>query len=137
MDPACRIDDTEACARLYPRQARQPFNVTGQPAIVVPAGFTRTGLPLSELARTAMDRVPQVLESIKLPSRRPLAEMKSLARLQERVESELGAEGRVLVRWSGTEAKLRIMLEGPDERRLRDWSKEMAEAATRDVEVGT
>ena len=47
MDPTCRLDDAEACARLYPRQARQPFNVTGQPAIVVPAGFTITGLPLS------------------------------------------------------------------------------------------
>jgi aspartyl-tRNA(Asn)/glutamyl-tRNA(Gln) amidotransferase subunit A len=47
MDPTCRIDDAEACARLYPRQARQPFNVTGQPAIAVPAGFTRAGLPLS------------------------------------------------------------------------------------------
>jgi aspartyl-tRNA(Asn)/glutamyl-tRNA(Gln) amidotransferase subunit A len=47
MDPACRIDDAEACARLYPRQARQPFNVTGQPAISIPAGFTQDGLPLS------------------------------------------------------------------------------------------
>ena len=47
MDPSCRIDDAEACARLYPRQARQPFNMTGQPAIVVPAGFTGAGLPLS------------------------------------------------------------------------------------------
>ncbi len=47
MDPACRIDDAEACARLYPRQARQPFNVTGQPAIALPAGFTHAGLPLS------------------------------------------------------------------------------------------
>jgi aspartyl-tRNA(Asn)/glutamyl-tRNA(Gln) amidotransferase subunit A len=47
MDPTCRIDDAEACARMYPRQARQPFNVTGQPAIAVPAGFTRAGLPLS------------------------------------------------------------------------------------------
>jgi aspartyl-tRNA(Asn)/glutamyl-tRNA(Gln) amidotransferase subunit A len=47
MDPPCRIDDAEACARLYPRQARQPFNVTGQPAIAVPAGFTQDGLPLS------------------------------------------------------------------------------------------
>jgi phosphoglucosamine mutase len=51
------------------------------------------------------------------------------------VEAALGADGRVLVRWSGTEPKLRIMLEGPDERLLRDWSKEMAEAATRDVEL--
>jgi aspartyl-tRNA(Asn)/glutamyl-tRNA(Gln) amidotransferase subunit A len=47
MDPACRIDDAEACARLYQRQARQPFNVTGQPAIAIPAGFTADGLPLS------------------------------------------------------------------------------------------
>jgi len=47
MDPACRIDDAEACARIYPRQARQPFNVTGQPAIAIPAGFTQDGLPLS------------------------------------------------------------------------------------------
>jgi aspartyl-tRNA(Asn)/glutamyl-tRNA(Gln) amidotransferase subunit A len=47
MDPACRIDDAEACARIYPRQARQPFNVTGQPAIAIPAGFSTGGLPLS------------------------------------------------------------------------------------------
>ncbi len=47
MDPACRIDDAEACTRAYPRQARQPFNVTGQPAIAVPAGFSKGGLPLS------------------------------------------------------------------------------------------
>jgi len=47
MDPTCRIDDAEACARLYPRQARQPFNATGQPAIAIPAGFTQDGLPLS------------------------------------------------------------------------------------------
>jgi len=47
MDPACRIDDEKECLRRYSRQARQPFNVTGQPAIALPAGFTRDGLPLS------------------------------------------------------------------------------------------
>ena len=47
MDPPCRLDDAEACDRIYPRQARQPFNVTGQPAIAIPAGFTQDGLPLS------------------------------------------------------------------------------------------
>jgi aspartyl-tRNA(Asn)/glutamyl-tRNA(Gln) amidotransferase subunit A len=47
MDPACRIDDAAACAAAYPRQARQPFNVTGQPALAMPAGFSSDGLPLS------------------------------------------------------------------------------------------
>ncbi|HEX6842360.1 MAG TPA: amidase [Stellaceae bacterium] len=47
FDAACRIDDDEALATNYWRQARMPFNVTGQPALVIPAGFTKGGLPLS------------------------------------------------------------------------------------------
>jgi aspartyl-tRNA(Asn)/glutamyl-tRNA(Gln) amidotransferase subunit A len=47
MDPACRIDDQESIARTYPRQARGPFNLTGHPAIALPAGFSKAGLPLS------------------------------------------------------------------------------------------
>src|SRR5712672_4573770 len=46
-DPACRIDDDEALAANYWRQARMPFNVTGQPGLVIPTGFTKSGLPLS------------------------------------------------------------------------------------------
>jgi aspartyl-tRNA(Asn)/glutamyl-tRNA(Gln) amidotransferase subunit A len=47
MDPACRIDDAEACARTYPRQARTPFNLTGHPALAMMCGLSRSGLPLS------------------------------------------------------------------------------------------
>jgi aspartyl-tRNA(Asn)/glutamyl-tRNA(Gln) amidotransferase subunit A len=47
LDPACRIDDNEALTATYARQARIPFNVTGQPALVIPAGFSKAGLPLS------------------------------------------------------------------------------------------
>ena len=47
MDPACRIDDAKAIEYTYGRQARAPFNVTGSPALSVPAGFSSAGLPLS------------------------------------------------------------------------------------------
>lgn len=45
-DPACRIDDPAACEYTYGRQARAPFNITGSPAMAIPAGFSTRGLPL-------------------------------------------------------------------------------------------
>jgi aspartyl-tRNA(Asn)/glutamyl-tRNA(Gln) amidotransferase subunit A len=47
MDPACRIDDAEAVAHTYPRQARAPFNLTGHPALAMMCGLSQAGLPLS------------------------------------------------------------------------------------------
>ncbi len=102
-------------------------------ALQVLALMMRTGKPLSELAREAIDRVPQVLENVTLASRRPLEEMAHLTRETARVSASLAREGRVLVRWSGTEPKLRIMIEGPDEARIRVWAKELVEAARQDI----
>ena len=47
MDPACPIEDEEATEATYGRQARAPFNVLGAPALAVPTGFSKAGLPLS------------------------------------------------------------------------------------------
>ena len=47
MDPACLIEDREATEATYGRQARAPFNVLGAPALAVPTGFSKAGLPLS------------------------------------------------------------------------------------------
>lgn len=102
-------------------------------ALRVLALMLRSGKPLSELAREAMERVPQVLENVALAARRPLEEMGQLSASSERIRKELGSKGRVLIRWSGTEPKLRIMLEGPDEGRIKAWAKELVAAARRDV----
>lgn len=102
-------------------------------ALQVLAIVVRTGRPLSELAKEAMEKVPQILENVTLASRKPLDQMRRLSLGTAKVKDALGNQGRVLVRWSGTEPKLRIMLEGPDEARLRKWAKELADEARRDV----
>jgi phosphoglucosamine mutase len=102
-------------------------------ALQVLALTIRTGKPVSELAREAMERVPQVLENVTLPARRPLEDMAALQRLVEQARASLGREGRVLVRWSGTEPKLRVMVEGPDEERIGAIARDLVEAARRDV----
>ena len=103
-------------------------------ALQVLALMIRTGKPLSELAQEAMERVPQVLESVTLSARRPLEDMASLQQLIRQVKATLGKEGRVLVRWSGTEPKLRVMVEGPDEGRIGTIASDLVAAARKDVQ---
>jgi len=101
-------------------------------ALQVIAIMLQESRPLSELA-TVMERVPQVLESVKLPARRPLEEMGELSKRIVAAEKKLGKNGRVLVRWSGTEAKLRLMVEGPDVAILKALVADMTDAAQRDL----
>jgi phosphoglucosamine mutase len=101
-------------------------------ALQVLAIMLREQKSLSELA-AVMRRVPQILENVSLPARRPLEDMKELSRHILSAEKKLGKDGRVLVRWSGTEAKLRLMLEGPEPKVLRALVADMADAARKDL----
>jgi phosphoglucosamine mutase len=101
-------------------------------ALQVLAIMIAEGRPLSELAKV-MQRVPQVLKSVTLSRRRPIEEMSALSREVQRAEKKLGRNGRVLVRWSGTEPKLRLMLEGPDKKQLESMIAELLGAARRDL----
>ncbi|HYO93774.1 MAG TPA: phosphoglucosamine mutase, partial [Polyangiaceae bacterium] len=101
-------------------------------ALQVLAILLREQKPLSELA-CVMQRVPQLLENLSLPARRPIQDMPELTRRIAFAEKKLGKDGRVLVRWSGTEAKLRLMLEGPEPKVLRSLASDMAQAARKDL----
>jgi phosphoglucosamine mutase len=101
-------------------------------ALQVIAIMLQESRPLSELSRV-MEPVPQVLESVQLPARRPLEQMPELTRRIQLAEKKLGKSGRVVVRWSGTEAKLRLMVEGPDPVLLKALVSEMSDAAKRDL----
>ncbi len=93
------------------------------------------GKPLSELASGAMQRVPQVLENATFVSRQPLEAMGTMKLAVDRVEKVLGERGRVLVRWSGTEPKLRVMVEGEDHAIITTFASEILEAARKDMAV--
>ncbi len=66
---------------------------------------------LSELAKI-MERYPQVLKNLNVVYKTPMEELEKAPEIIKQVESELGDEGRVLVRYSGTENKIRVMVEG-------------------------
>ena len=73
--------------------------------------MVRAGRPLAELA-AVMDRLPQVLRNVPVASRAPTAQgSEDLALAIKAVEEELGDRGRVLVRPSGTEPVVRVMVE--------------------------
>ncbi len=96
-------------------------------ALRVLAIMVREGRPLSELARV-MTRTPQVLVNVKVDRKRPLDELADVLGMIKAVESELGDDGRVLVRYSGTEAKARVMIEGPDQARIQEQADTIAAA---------
>lgn len=98
-------------------------------AMQVLAIVLREGRPLSELAGEVMDRVPQVLVNVSLPHRLPLEELPKTTKAIAQAEKALGAKGRVLVRWSGTEAKLRVMIEGPQHDRIEAMANDIASQA--------
>jgi phosphoglucosamine mutase len=101
-------------------------------ALQVLALMIRRGRPLSELAAGAMTRVPQVLHNVTLPNRRPVEEMKKLQAGIRSVSKSLGRKGRILVRWSGTEPKLRVMIEGENEAAITSYAESLVEAARQD-----
>jgi phosphoglucosamine mutase len=96
-------------------------------ALAVLAIMLEEESPLSRLA-TVMTRYPQVLVNVKVDVKRPLEALPTVAALIARCEKSLGGDGRVLVRYSGTEPKVRVMVEGTDQAVIQAYADEIATA---------
>jgi phosphoglucosamine mutase len=86
-----------------------------------------TGRELADLA-AAMTSYPQVLVNVRVRERVGIETVPEIARAMREVESRLDGQGRLLVRYSGTEPLLRIMLEGRDQAEIQAWADEIAAA---------
>ena len=86
-----------------------------------------TGRSLADLASDLVS-YPQVLMNLRVRERVDLAAVPAVAEAIARVEAKVAGQGRLLVRYSGTEPILRVMLEGRDDAELRAWGQEILDA---------
>ena len=91
-----------------------------------------TGRALADLA-SDLTTYPQVLLNLRVSQRVDLKTIPAVAAVIERVESQLAGQGRLLVRYSGTEPLLRVMLEGQDQDQIRAWGEEIITAVRENV----
>jgi len=101
------------------------FSTTGDgliAALQIMAIMARTGKALSEL-RQILHKLPQALRNLAVREKLPFEQFGSLTKRVAEAESRLHGKGRVLLRYSGTEPKVRLLLEGPDADELNELAE--------------
>jgi phosphoglucosamine mutase len=85
-----------------------------------------TGRELADLASELVS-FPQVLVNVRVKHKRDLASVPAIADAMQRIERRLAGQGRLLVRYSGTEPLLRVMIEGKEQQQIQVWADEIAD----------
>ena len=89
--------------------------------------------PLSKLAK-CWTRFPQLVTNVKVREKKPFEQLDGVAKLVAEAEKDLQAQGgRLLLRYSGTEPKARLLVEGRDEKVLESWSKKICNAIQKQI----
>jgi phosphoglucosamine mutase len=105
------------------------FSTTGDgliAALQILRVIKSTGKPLSQLA-ACWTRFPQLLTNIVVREKKPLEQVDGLAALLHKAEADLQSRGgRILLRYSGTEPKVRLLLEGPQAPLLQHWNQKIS-----------
>jgi len=106
------------------------FSTTGDgivSALQILRIMAETGKPLSELKR-CLAKYPQAQRNLKVREKRPLEQLPDVLKLVAETEHELAGAGRVLLRYSGTEPKIRLLIEGRDGDRINAQADKIAGA---------
>jgi phosphoglucosamine mutase len=93
-------------------------------ALQIFAIMEATGKPLSQL-RAVLQKLPQEQRNIPVREKRPWQEIPAIHSAVQSAERALNGQGRVLLRYSGTEPKIRLLLEGPDPAQLKHFADEI------------
>lgn len=96
-------------------------------ALAVMRVMADTGRELSDLASDLVT-FPQTLVNVRVKEKVDVATVPAVAEAMQRVEKALDGRGRLLVRYSGTEPLLRIMIEGENQATVQAWAEEVADA---------
>lgn len=94
--------------------------------------MVETGKPLSELKR-CLSKYPQAQRNLKVRERLPIEQLEEAVKIIAETERELAGAGRVLLRYSGTEPKIRLLIEGRDRKHIEGAANRIAEAVTRQI----
>lgn len=88
--------------------------------------------PLSELANL-LTPFPQQLLNVRIQERRPIKDCPTIMETKDKIEKELGDRGRIVLRYSGTESLLRVMVEGENPDKVKEYASDLAEAAKKEL----
>ena len=91
-----------------------------------------SGRELGDLARELVT-YPQTLVNVRVREKKDLAQVPAIAEAMSQVEHRLAGQGRLLVRYSGTEPLLRIMIEGKDQEEIQSWAAGIADVVRREL----
>ena len=89
--------------------------------------MAETGRELADLAAELVS-YPQVLVNVRVKEKKELRSVPAIAASMDRIEEQLAGQGRLLVRYSGTEPLLRVMIEGRDQQEIQGWAHEIADS---------
>lgn len=88
--------------------------------------IAESGKPLSKLS-SWVKKFPQTLLNVRVFEKKPIEQLNGVSKMIDSIKHELGNRGRVLVRYSGTEPLLRIMIEGPEKRTIDRMARNIAD----------